>query len=186
MQTPTLTAPEAQNRTTFLSMMNALSRPGELFELDLANDFLPHNLLAIGETLLDLETTFYTPDAKLSESLAHTLARPETPSVAAYQFYPILTPKLLETLATAPVGEMNYPDRGATIILGCRFNCGPTLTLTGPGIETETIIQVNSLPPNLWDLRAEKIQYPLGWDIFLVHENKVMGLPRTTEISVTR
>lgn len=164
--------------------MNALSHPGQTFELELAIDALPHNLLAIGESLLDLETSFFTSNLELGEALTRTSARSETPDSAEYHFYPVLTPAMLEMVQVAPVGDMVYPDRGATLIIGCRFNCGPTLKLSGPGIQSEETFRVNSLPVDFWSLRAETIRYPLGWDIFLVHDNQVVGIPRTTEITI--
>lgn len=185
MQIPTLTAPESQNRSVFLALMDALSHPGRVCELDPSIGLSPHNMLPIGESLLDLETSFYASNPELAQALTATAASHETPENGEYQFYPVLTHELLEQLGTAPVGDMIYPDKGATLVIGCRFNCGPTLTLRGPGIQSEETIQVNSLPVELWDLRNQKIRYPLGWDIFLVHDNKIIGIPRTTEITVT-
>lgn len=172
---------EARTRETFLALMWALSHPGRAHTLP--QDAPLH---AIAETLLDLETSYYTPDADLSAALARTGARELEPDRAAYHFYPALTDDLLEIVRQASVGTMLYPDQAATLVIGCRFGSGRDLTLSGPGIPAgETVsIQVGHLPDGLWMLRDEKIHYPLGWDVFLIDGDQVVGLPRTTQVVV--
>jgi len=46
-------------------------------------------------------------------------------------------------------------------------------------------IRLASIPDPFWALRAQICRYPLGWDVLLVAGDRVVGLPRTTQIEVT-
>jgi alpha-D-ribose 1-methylphosphonate 5-triphosphate synthase subunit PhnH len=184
MSTPLYTAQEAYTRETFLALMWSLSYPGTPYGLPQPVQSQAQAIEAIGETLLDLETSFYTPD----KSLQHVLARNGAPLVAIenanYHFYPLVNATTLEAISRANIGTALYPDTSATLVLGCHFQQGTTLRLTGAGIPQQTTIQVGGLPHEFWQLRAQANKYPLGWDVFLVDEMNVMGIPRTTMIEV--
>lgn len=187
MQQPAFTPPpftpeEARTRATFLAMMWSLSYPGRTHNLP--EDGEPFAL--IGETLLDLETSFYTPDEALHDVLAGTGSRLLLPQKAAYHFYPALNEELLDAVQQASIGTLMYPDTAATLVIGCAFGEGQTLELTGPGIPPAqpVTIQVSNLPAKFWEVRQQAMRYPRGWDVLLLDERQVMGLPRTTQISV--
>ena len=181
MSAPTFTETEEQTHRTFLTMMWALSHPGRLFELSPGTGSV-YNMTLAAQTLLDLETSFYTPDIELAEALSRTTAVSATPDKAFYHFYPSVVKTDLEMIAEARVGEMMYPDRGATLVLGCRLGTGDTFTFAGPGIQGETAVKIAFLPPEFWELREQNINYPLGWDVFLIDGNRVIGIPRTTKV----
>ncbi len=178
---PPFTPEEARTRATFLAMMWSLSYPGRVHALPEEGE----PLALIGETLLDLETSFYTPDENLHDALAPTGSRSLPPQRASYHFYPALTEALLAAVAQASIGTLLYPDTAATIILGCTIGEGHTLRLTGPGIPPEQprTAQIGGLPANFWELRKQSNRYPRGWDILLVDGRRMLGLPRTTQIA---
>ncbi|GAB4518220.1 MAG: hypothetical protein OHK0046_25710 [Anaerolineae bacterium] len=180
MTYPAYSPEEALMRETFLALMWAFSHPGRIYDLPQGD---PYH--AIGETLLDLETSYFTLDDALAHALARTGARSLPVERAAYHFYPMLTDDLLETVKHATIGSLLYPDEGATLILGCEFHSGPALHLSGPGIPPESThtIQIGGLPAAFWELRESAIRYPRGWDIYLVAGQQVIGLPRTTKIT---
>ncbi len=182
MAAPAFTAAEARDRGTFLALMWAFSYPGRVHALaaDSQNPFE-----AIGAVLLDLETSYFTPDTALDPLLRRTTARSSPIESAEYIFYPVLTDGDLETLSRASIGEMLFPDRAATLILGAEFGSGVRLTLSGPGIQASGTIAVGGLPANFWALRERTRRFPLGWDIFLVAGAQVIGLPRSTAIHLT-
>ena len=180
MQVPKYTEEEALARETFLALMQGLSYPGRIFKLPVSEDDV---FIAIAETLLDLETSYYTPDSSLADDLAKTGSRAFEQERASYHFYAQLDERALGTIKQASVGTMLYPDRSATLIIACKFGTGLPLILAGPGIKTETHIQVDGIDHNFWTLRQNATRYPLGWDIFLVDNNRVVGLPRTTLIN---
>jgi alpha-D-ribose 1-methylphosphonate 5-triphosphate synthase subunit PhnH len=182
MTAPVLNPTEAQSHQTFLALMWALTHPGRSQKWAENVVHTLDGLQAIGQALLDLETSFYTPDATLIDELARTTARPLPADAARYHFYPSLSAADLDDVAQASIGTMLYPDKGATLIIGCTLGQGAGYRLTGPGIQDETIIQIDGLPPQLWTLRQKTLNYPLGWDIILVDGAHLLGLPRTTVI----
>lgn len=177
-QTPIFTEIEERTQATFTALMMALSYPGEAAPLTTAD------IGAIGETLLDLETTFFTPDRDLAQRLGKTTARELPVERADYIFLPTLSDSSVPICKQARVGCMLYPDRSATLVIGCRFGDGLTLKLTGPGIQTKKSIQVDGIPSEFFEIRDASISYPLGWDLFLVDGAEVIGLPRTTQVEV--
>ena len=182
MSHPIYTQDEAIARQTFLALMWSLSYPGKIYELpDNINPF--H---AIADTLLDIETSFYTADAHFVDYFRRNGARPLTPDHSAYHLYSTLTEDLLDTVKQATIGTLMFPDEGATLIIGATIGSGQTLTLAGPGIppDEKQQIQVDNVPAKFWALREKAINYPRGWDVYLVDGQQVIGLPRTTLISV--
>lgn len=178
---PVYTSDEALTRETFLALMWSLSYPGRAYDLPAETDAFS----AIADTLLDLETSYFTPDTVLGASLMRSGARSLPPERAAYQFYPSLDTPELAMLAHADAGTLLYPDHGATLFIGCEFMGETTLRLSGPGISpvNPPIIQVGGIPAEFWTRRAAH-RYPLGWDVYLVSKTQVVGLPRTTRVTV--
>lgn len=211
--TPHADPAEHAARDTFLALMWALSYPGTLYELPqtatqtnaVATGDSTRPLLAIGRALLDLETSYYTPDAHLAAQLAHTSARALPPAAADYHFYPApagftaadFAADFSTDVCAAKVGDFLYPDQSATLIVACTLGRGTRLRLQGPGIDPRAAaptLQVDGLPANFWELRDAALRYPLGWDLFLVDGQgvdgqgvdgqRVAGLPRTTTVTI--
>jgi alpha-D-ribose 1-methylphosphonate 5-triphosphate synthase subunit PhnH len=159
--------------------MWALSYPGE--PQTLAEVSLEH----IGLTLLDLETSFYTPDNALAQRLKTTGARAKSLQDADYIFFSQLVEDDLGTLEHAKRGDMLYPDCAATLILQASFEAGTNLQLTGPGIETHTVLQIDGIPTEFWQLRNKTRHYPLGWDVVLTDGTQLVGIPRSTTVTIT-
>jgi alpha-D-ribose 1-methylphosphonate 5-triphosphate synthase subunit PhnH len=200
-QPPAYTAEEARTRQTFLALMWSLSYPGRVHTLETSGMDAFH---AIADTLLDLETSYFCPDERLSAYLARTGARAHTSERAAYHFYPTLTGDRLAIVETASIGTLLYPDHSALLIIGCRLTASERDTvgaqyiaplhdhqpshfqLEGPGVKpnTQQIIAVSGIPSAFWGLRAKANRYPRGWDIYLVDDNRVIGLPRTTKMTL--
>lgn len=84
---PAQTPLEDRTQRTFHALMWALSSPGTWQPL--APDVDP--LMAVAETLLDLETRIFTPDSALQARLLGTGARSAPPEDADYLFFPELT-----------------------------------------------------------------------------------------------
>jgi alpha-D-ribose 1-methylphosphonate 5-triphosphate synthase subunit PhnH len=129
-------------------------------------------------------TNCYTNDPELLRLLASTGARRRPPGAALYQFYPALTAADVPPLAEAPCGTYSYPDESATLVIGCALGTGRRLRLHGPGIASTIEFLVGGIPDAFWPLRERVCRYPLGWDVLLVAHDRVVGLPRTTQIEV--
>jgi len=179
MQTPIYTPDEARTRETFLALMWAMSHPGRAYTLPVDGQAA---LSAIGETLLDLETSYYSPDFDLSSGFARLGARSLPPERAQYHFYPELTHRHLAIAAQASAGTMLNPDRSATLIIGCELGSGRTFRLSGPGIAYHTDLKINLISDAFWELRSQVVRFPLGWDVFFVNGNQVVGLPRSAKL----
>ena len=72
---PAYTREEAENRETFLALMWALSYPGRVYDLPTHAPDEIALFSQIGHSLLDLETTYFTPNPALAPLLKHTAAR---------------------------------------------------------------------------------------------------------------
>lgn len=177
--TPVPDAAETRTNATFEALMWALSRPGTVQELPGADPAL------IAEALVDRECLVWCADPTLAARIAATGAHAADPGRADHLFLAGADAETaLAMIARAAVGSDLYPDEGGTVILPARFGKGPRLRLTGPGIETEALINVDDLPPGLWPLRAAHCRYPVGFDLFLTSGSQVIGLPRSTLIEV--
>lgn len=176
---PVYSQSEAAQHATFAALMGSLSTPGRIYDLPAGDAF---DLIA--EALLDLETTWYTPNPKLADRLTQTGARALTADTAAYHFY---TGELdLRSIQQAHIGDMLYPDSAATLIIACDFHLGeePTQVWTGAGIKGVQHVSF-TLADEFWMLRKRNT-YPLGWDVLFTDGRRVMGLPRTTRVTATQ
>jgi alpha-D-ribose 1-methylphosphonate 5-triphosphate synthase subunit PhnH len=140
--------------------------------------------MSIAAALIDLETSYSSPDTDLMERLATTGGRSIGSDAARYQFYPTLGDDDILQLRRAPIGSHLYPDDSATLIIGCRIGSGQQMVWSGPGINGSATLELDGVSPAFWQLRADAIRYPLGWDVFFVAGDQVIGLPRTTLVEV--
>lgn len=177
--TPAQTPQEARTQSTFRSLMWALSYPGKPYPLP--SGAAP--LFVVGEVLLDLATRFFTPDPALRGLFIEAGARFSEPAQADYLFFPSMGQADLAPIAQAQRGELLYPDRGATLVLGASPH-GPARRWSGPGIQGSHTVSVGGLPEEFWQLREATLRYPLGWEVLLVMDSQVLGLPRTTRVAV--
>lgn len=180
MTTPPYTLAEAQSRETFLALMWGLSYPGKLYQLPDTGS----NFALIAGTLLDLETSYYTLADSLKPLLAQTGAQALAVEQAAYHFYPAVGERELTAVQQASVGTMLYPDEAATLIIGCTLGSGTSLTLRGPGIHNSRMLLVSDLPEAFWQLRQTACRFPLGWDVYLVDGQAIVGLPRSVQVEL--
>lgn len=176
--TPLLSVQEALDQSVFRALVKAMSRPGEAQLLSVHTD----PLAVVGRVLLDLETSFYTPDPALYQTFRRLGARAEAPEQAAYQFFPQVDRSSLETIRKAPIGSLLHPEQAATLLV---VSAGRALRLhlRGPGIQNSRELKLG-LPAELWSLREERVAFPLGWDLFVLEPPYVVGIPRTTRVEV--
>ena len=84
-------------------------------------------------------------------------------------------------------GTLEIPEEGATAIIAVQsLVSGRSWTLRGPGIAECSTLRVCGLSGESIESRnAACTEYPLGIDLFLVdHEGRLVGLPRTTSITM--
>jgi alpha-D-ribose 1-methylphosphonate 5-triphosphate synthase subunit PhnH len=100
----------------------------------------------------------------------------------------------VSALKIARLGELAFPEMGATVILAVdAISPAPLsdclrLTLSGPGIETESSVFVAGISQEFLDiLQSRNREFPTGIDVFLTCESFsagpcVLALPRTTRV----
>jgi alpha-D-ribose 1-methylphosphonate 5-triphosphate synthase subunit PhnH len=84
----------------------------------------------------------------------------------------------LQPVTRFRIGQPDYPDRSATLIVECDrlVNHGPALT--GPGIEAATWLNL----PETTAFRANRALFPLGFDTLFTAGDRIAGLPRSTRV----
>lgn len=180
------------SQRAFRAALDALSRPGRIVTMpDLLPGGAPAPLMpataALALALFDYETPVWLDEAA------------DTPAVRDWlRFHcgcPLVSGKaqarfaiLAGTLASLDgfdTGTDAYPDRSATLIWQMdSLSEGPPHRLSGPGIAQEETLKINSLHTGFeleWQKNAGL--FPRGLDLFLVANNLLAGLPRTTRIA---
>lgn len=184
----------------YRTLLQCTARPGSIGQLDDVLLEVPPPLnrasALIALTLLSSDSTFhmYRSDGGPAEEFLRreTLSRPAAAEQADFLF--IEDPNRIEEVENARSGSLAYPEQGVTVVLqvtaispapmsGCL-----KLTLTGPGIETETTVFVLGAPETLFEtLRQRNAEFPLGIDAYLTCDSLsagpcVLGLPRSTRV----
>jgi alpha-D-ribose 1-methylphosphonate 5-triphosphate synthase subunit PhnH len=187
--------PVFQSQSVFKALMDAMSRPGSIHTLDaIAMPPAPmsRGAGAIALTLCDHDTPV---------SLSMPLVEAGVPGWLAFQTGALITSDRTEAqftfldassslpaLSTFSVGDQEYPDRSATIVLEIiGLHGGIEYTLEGPGIEKTTVFAPQGLPDHfaaLWQQNAAL--FPRGVDLILVAGSDIACLPRTTKIRKER
>ncbi|TCL67242.1 phosphonate C-P lyase system protein PhnH [Rhizobium sp. BK251] len=172
------TADDLRSNATFEALMWALARTGIV-------QALPYpDFLALAESLLDRECSFFCPDATLATAIARTGADAVSLPQAEYVFMPLGDARSISMLDALLCGNLLYPDASATIFSSAVIGSGTRLRLSGPGVNGSLDIAIGGVDPAFWALRAAAIRYPLGWDVFLMDGDRLVGLPRSTIVEV--
>jgi len=170
---------ETLTNRTFDALLWALSRPGEIRRLPTVG------IETIAEALCDRETGLYCSDDAMALRLRRTGVRYAALGEADYVL--INGPTDAETaalLSRVGAGSMLYPETGATILMLGKIGEGTELRLSGPGIAGSTTVAIGDIAPAFWTVRQTACRYPLGWDVFIVDDDRLLGLPRSTRIEV--
>jgi alpha-D-ribose 1-methylphosphonate 5-triphosphate synthase subunit PhnH len=184
--------PVIAGQRAFKAVMDALARPGTIQRLP--NEAappapLPQGLAEIALTLCDHDSPVWLDAGLVSENSVSDWLRFHTgatlmnaPAEADFAF----VIGALPPLASFALGSDEYPDQSTTIVLALpSLTAGPALTLRGPGIKDTAIISPAGLPGDFLTQWAEnREQFPRGIDLLLVGPEGLIGLPRTTRISL--
>jgi alpha-D-ribose 1-methylphosphonate 5-triphosphate synthase subunit PhnH len=83
-------------------------------------------------------------------------------------------------------GTDAYPDRSTTLIVQVPdIDTGASIRLTGPGIETEASLHVTGMSNYFWqERRDQQSVFPCGIDLIFTCGDRLVALPRSTEIEV--
>ena len=171
-----------QSAHAFRAILDAMARPGTIVTLCGAAPPTPLSLAA-GVALLTL-TDPTTP--------LHLAGAADCAAVRDWVAFHIGAPLVAADAADCAVGTWDallpvtrfrtgtpdYPDRSATLIIEVDrlTNHGPTLT--GPGIETATWLNL----PETAAFRINRALFPMGFDCLLTCGSQAAGLPRSTKV----
>ncbi len=182
-------------QSVFRSVLEALSRPGRLQTLGASDGLqapvpLSRGLTALLLTLLDTETSLHlaeplTSDAAWMYCRFHTGVQREDDAAQA-DFVATRSPHA--SLDGLRLGSDEVPQQGSTLIVdtgSLALERGARLRLTGPGIAHEQHMGWCGLPIAFWQQRiAMQRLFPRGVDLLLVCGSQLVGVPRSTLITI--
>lgn len=186
--------PVFDSQRVFRTVLDALAHPGSVYEVA-ARPPAPAPLALAGAAyafclaLLDFETPLWLqpglPAAQEKSITRHLRFHCGCPIVAEprqARFALIHDAAAMPPLASFYQGEIDYPDRSATLIVVLpALDGGPAVKLRGPGIRAVATLAADGLAPNFWrEWRDNAALFPCGADLILVAGNRIAGLPRTT------
>jgi alpha-D-ribose 1-methylphosphonate 5-triphosphate synthase subunit PhnH len=174
----------------FRRVLDALAHPGRIVAIDAPADLPagPLGRAAIGTALalLDFETPLWLDEAA-GAVRPHLRFHCNCPSAEAPDragFAVIGDPAVLPALDRFALGTDAYPDRSTTLVIEVRALAeGGALSLSGPGIEARTRLDVAGLPKRFWAERAALAPlFPRGIDVILTCGDRLAAVPRTTRV----
>lgn len=175
---PTPDAEERRDNATFRAVLVALARPG------LVQTLPEPGALTVARALIDRECRASADETGVGDALAALGAAVVPLELADHAILRVADAAAVERFARLPIGDALHPERGATAILAGRIGDGRWLRLRGPGIERTREIALGGMHETFWAARKAACRYPLGVDLLVVDGERLLGLPRSTEIEV--
>ncbi|GIN63580.1 phosphonate C-P lyase system protein PhnH [Robertmurraya siralis] len=185
-------------QTVYRKLVDAMARPGQLADLSKEAALIEENearpFLLLAFTLFDQEVTFKVfskREAAISKLIhQYTNARPAAIEEADYIFVLADAEKtaLKGAIERAKHGTLKNPHDSATIFAEVdEITNTSTLKLTGPGIQSEEQVHVETESEWLAERQVKNKEYPLGVDLmFIDRRQQLLALPRTTQITINR
>ena len=174
---------------TFRCALTALAEPLRPLSLPevTAPEGIGMGLWAMVITLLDHDVTVYWPDMNKSmraNLVFHTGVQiMEEPEKVDWVVLHSDDPNAESVLDRVAIGTHERPDT-ATSVLMLTSNTSTDVLAEGPGFENPQELKVELSESLVYRLIQNNQQYPLGFDVFLVGEHSVTGLPRSTRLRV--
>lgn len=171
-----------QSARAFREILEAMARPGTIRRIQGAQPPAPLSIAA-GVALLvltDPSTRLHLAgraDCKaVRDWVAFHIGVPLTAAETAD--FAVGTWDALQPVSRFRIGQPDYPDRSATLIVECDRLVTHGPALTGPGIETATWLNL----PETAAFRANRALFPLGFDTIFTAGDRIAGLPRSTRV----
>jgi alpha-D-ribose 1-methylphosphonate 5-triphosphate synthase subunit PhnH len=171
-----------QSARTFRQILEAMARPGTIHRVSGAEPPAPLSVAAgvVLLTLVDPTTKLHLAGAadcaEMRDWVAFHLGAPLVGAEEAD--FALGTWGALRPVGRFRVGEPDYPDRSATLIVEMDrlVNHGPALA--GPGIELVTWLNL----PETAAFRTNRARFPLGFDTILTAGDRLAALSRSTRV----
>jgi len=188
-----LADPVIAGQSAFRAIMQAMAEPGTvqaIADCPTPPNGLSRTMASVATTLCDADTPIWLDPAlagnpQVVKWLAFHTGAPVTADSAAAMFAFVSDPSSMPVLDRFAQGTDTYPDRSTTLVLAVDgFDAGPSLSLSGPGIESARRFAFAPMPGafiSQWtDNRA---RFPRGVDLVLAGPQAVACLPRSTRIA---
>lgn len=171
-----------QSAHAFRAVLEALAQPGQIRTVTGAEPPAPLSVAAgvILLTLCDPTTPVHLAGAHDTGTLRdwitfHTGA-PLVGAEAAQ--FALGTWEALQPVSRFAIGQPDYPDRAATLIVEMADLAATGARLRGPGIRGTARLTL----PETAAFAANRALFPLGFDCFLTAQNRLAGVPRSTRV----
>jgi alpha-D-ribose 1-methylphosphonate 5-triphosphate synthase subunit PhnH len=188
---PGFADPVLDGQRVFRAVLEALSRPGAVLEIDrLPTPPVPLDPVtaAIVLALADLETPVWldakAATAEVAGHLRFHCGCPIVDEPGDGTFAVIADPLGMPALDAFAQGTEEFPDRSATLVVQVpSIAAGTGWTLAGPGIKGRARLGIGGLPDVFagW-LARNHGTFPLGLDLLFASGSTLAALPRTTRI----
>ncbi len=181
------------SNAVFRALLDAMSRPGRIYDLPVsvsAPDGLSQATTATLLAMADMDTTVWlSPNCATKAAGDHLKFHcgcPISTDVKQADFAVAGISDDLSFVTDLAVGNAEYPDQSATLILMVgEISDAPAMTLTGPGIKDTHSLAIKDLPQSFHAWRAENHHlFPCGVDVIFASETQIAALSRTTRIEV--
>lgn len=190
----------------YRTLLDCTARPGTIGQLDDVPIEIPRSYnratVFLGVALLSTDTTYcLVPRQGQTIEAEHEFLQSRTGAktsvIEKADFVILMDPEQLSE-TNVRLGTPSYPETGATVIVQVEgISPAPMpdslrLRLTGPGIETETIVFVTGASPAFFEARhGLNVEFPIGFDLFVTCDSLsagpcVLALPRTTRVDWER
>ncbi|MEX2454694.1 MAG: phosphonate C-P lyase system protein PhnH [Rhodospirillaceae bacterium] len=181
------------SQAVFRAVLDATARPGRISTVR-ARPETPAPLdvatTAVALCLFDHDTRIWLGDGiagvAVYEYLRFHCGCPIVKSGLAADFAVVLAAAGVPGLSQFDTGSDAFPDRSATLVIQVPdLEGGAPVRLTGPGIETEEILKIAGVPDYFWNERlTQQEMFPRGIDLVFACGDRLVALPRSTEIEV--
>ncbi|WP_035253190.1 phosphonate C-P lyase system protein PhnH [Actibacterium atlanticum] len=172
-----------QSAQAFRAAMNAMARPGRLFEITGAQPPVPLSVAggALVLTLADTDTPLFLAPShdvpEIRDWIAFHTGAPIVP--AAEAMFALGDWSALQPLDQFAIGTSQYPDRSATLIVEQPLLKNTGAALSGPGIEHQHHLNL----PDLQPFQNNAMLFPLGLDFYFTAGTQIAALPRSTQVT---
>lgn len=168
----------------FSCLQTAFSRPGTICSLEdsVSHFTIEYSILAC---LVDHQVSFKDIGDRLPAVFKSLLAHQEA-DVETADF--VLDRGEVSPVSTQyKLGSLSHPEMSSTLIVGIQdFNqadAAVRISLSGPGIQTNTQLVLNGLHVDWLHLRNRQCAaFPIGNDYIFYSERALMALPRSTKL----
>ncbi len=171
-----------QSAHAFRHILEAMARPGTIRTVAGATPPAPLSvaagvaLLTLADGTTPLHLAGAADCSPVRDWIAFHIGAPLV--AAADADFAVGTWDALQPVSRFRIGQPDYPDRSATLIVEVDrlTNQGPCLT--GPGIATGIWLSL----PETAAFRANRARFPLGFDCIFTWRDRLAGLPRSTRV----